>query len=147
MSDAKGVQRIVIRVPKGASVSVDDVKDLLVAAGFDPDEVEVVVVEEGEPDFNLEDCLIVLLDADATSEYEEELIEQAVRAGVCSVVGVWAPGQEAEDIHPVMRRYGSAQVPWDPNEVRRVIIQDEHSDFQNPDGEGAKPQKVKPNIC
>ena len=138
-------KRILVRVPAGASVSADDLKSLLVEAGVDADLIETVEADGEDPDFGPDDDLVIVLESGLTGE--DEVAERAVKAGVCSIVGVWAPGENHKDIHPAMRRYATAQVPWQAGDLANALDRDCDAPFLTPQGQDATRQIVKPHKC
>ena len=147
MPDNITQKSVLVRVPAGASVSADDLRSLLVDAGIDADLIETIEADNGEPDFGPDDDLIVVLENGVTGEDEAKLAERAVRAGVCSIIGVWAPGEKGKDVHPTMRRYATAQVPWQAGDLADALGRECHVPFKTLQGQDATRQKMTPNRC
>lgn len=143
-----GGNTLVIRA-EGSDVTEDDLKALLIDAGKSEDEIEFVDPETDEAavEFSGDDCVIIILeDATADDERIERLVLKAAQVA-CSIIGVWAPGEKRETIHPAIARYGKAQVPWDAAKLRDVIHTDCPPPYQTPSGTPSKGHDLKPNRC
>lgn len=143
-----GGKNLVIRADT-TQVSEDDARALLIDAGESEDDIEFIRPEMDEDvvEFSEEDCVIIPLEkATADDERVERLVLKAAQAA-CSIIGVWARGEDSETIHPAVAKYGKAQVPWDPEKLKEVLHAKCPPPYQTPAGEPSKGHESKPHQC
>ncbi len=144
----EGGKTLVIRAEK-SQVSEDEAKTLLIDAGESEGDIEFIDPETDEDavEFSDDDCVIIPLeDTTADDERIERLVLKAAQAA-CSIIGVWAPGEKGETIHPAVAKYGKAQVPWDPAKLKDVLRTDCPPPYQTPSGAPSKGHDITPNKC
>jgi len=144
----EGRKTLVIRGEE-SDVSEEDMTALLVEAGESEDDFEFVDPEtdEGAVEFSEDDCVIIPLEgATADDKRIERLVLKAAQAA-CSIIGVWAPGENDQTIHPAVAKYGTAQVPWDAAKLKDVLRTVCPPPYQTPSGAPSKGHDIKPNNC
>jgi hypothetical protein len=123
--------------------------ELLVDAGESEDEIEFIDPEMNEEsvEFSEEDCIVIPLE-EATAENEpvEKTVLRAAQK-TCVIIGVWAPDEKDNSIHPAVAKYGAAQIPWDSGKLRDVLDAVCPESFETPEGAPSNPHKIKYNKC
>jgi hypothetical protein len=144
----KGGKILVIRADD-SDLTEEEVTMLVVDAGVSDADIEFVDPETDidEIEFSDEDCIIVPLeDATADDKRVERLVLKAAQAA-CSIIGVWAPGENDQTIHPAVAKYGAAQIPWDSKKLRDALDQKCPEAFESPEGDQSHPHKKRYNKC
>lgn len=144
----EGGKTLVVRGEE-SDVAEEDMTALLVEAGESEDDFEFVDPETDEDavEFSEYDCVIIPLeDATADDKRIERLVLKAAQAA-CSIIGVWAPGENDQTIHPAAAKYGAAQIPWDSKKLRDALDQKCPEAFESPEGDQSHPHKKRYNKC
>jgi len=141
-------RRVFVALSEGGDLSEIDLLKLLSEAEIDLSSVRFVKPEDGELDVKETDALVVpLYEGKVHDDVVQAAVLAAARAGSCHIVGVWAPGQNASAIHPDLLKYGTAQIPWEPERLRNELGSDCENAFQTPDGDEAEGNEIDPNEC
>ncbi|KCZ54674.1 hypothetical protein HY29_14080 [Hyphomonas beringensis] len=148
LMDQNMKRRVYVVVPDGCTVTEIDALKLLSDAEIDLATVQFVKAEADFAEIASHDAVVIVLDRDHTSDATAEAAAlAAAQVGVCAIVGVWAPGQESDGIHPLLLQFGTAQRPWDPGKLKNELGSDCEKAFQNPDGSTSEPNEIEPNEC
>ena len=146
--DQNEQRRVFVAQAEGKSVPEIDVLKLLSAAEIDLGAVKFVGSKDDLGGMTSPDAIVMILHDDAG---ESALLDATgfagAQAGVCNIVGLWAPGQEQTGIHPAAAKYSTAQVPWDAEKVKGELGSDCENAFLTPEGDEAEPNEVDPNEC
>jgi hypothetical protein len=141
-------RRVFVALPNGCAVTEIDTLKLLSEAEIDLSSTQFVRGESDLTDMSSNDALVVvLMDNQPTDDSIATATLSAARAGLCNIVGVWAPGQVETGIHPSMLQFGTAQVPWEPERLKNELGSDCENAFQNADGETADANEIEPHEC
>lgn len=146
---SEDIQRRVFVVQAETGTLTDTVVlQILSAAEIDLSRVKIVKEFSDLASITARDAAVIILhDDQANSPLLGETAFAAAKAGVCHIVGLWAPGQTQSGIHPAAAKYGTAQIPWDPARLKEELGSDCEHAFLTPDGEEADPNEVDPNEC
>lgn len=141
-------RRVFVALPDGCAVTEIDTLKLLSEAEIDLSSTRFVRSESDLAAMSSKDALVVvLLDNQPGDQGIAMATLAAARAGICNIVGVWAPGQVEAGIHPSMLQFGTAQVPWEPERLKNELGSDCENAFQTADGETAEANEIEPNEC
>lgn len=146
--DQKTGRHVYVALPEASPPSDIEVLRLLSAAEIDLSSVRFIRSGATEQTMERADALVMVL---TNSKLADVCLESAslaaARAGVCNIVGVWAPDQPGAGIHPSGLRFTTAQIPWDSNKLKTELGSDCEHAFQTPDGNAATPNEIEPHEC
>lgn len=141
-------RRVFVVLPNGCAVSEIDTLKLLSEAEIDLSSVRFIESDADVSQIMSSDALVVVLfDDQATDATTAAATLAAAQAGLCNIVGVWAPGQSETGIHPSVLQYGTAQIPWDSAQMEKELGSDCENAFQTADGKAAQANEIEPNEC
>ncbi|KPM21567.1 hypothetical protein AAJ72_14570 [Citromicrobium sp. RCC1885] len=141
-------RRVFVAQAENGKLTDTDILQVLSAAEIDLATVTIVTRATDLATITERDAAVLILeDGKEDSDLLRETAFSAAKAGVCNIVGLWAPGQTETGIHPAAAKYSTAQIPWDPKKLKDELGSDCEHAFLTPDGEEADPNEVEPNEC
>lgn len=141
-------RQIFVALSEKSDTSEIDVFKLLSEAEIDLSTVKFIHSTDDSISFAAADALIfALFDQETADPNVEAAALKAARAGICHIVGIWAPGQHKTSIHPLVLKYGTAQIPWDADQLKMELGSDCANAFQTPGGEPADEIEIEPHEC
>lgn len=141
-------RNVFVALPQGGALTEIDMLKLLSAAEIDLASVQFIRATSDAIAITANDALVISLsDHQAADASVEAAVLAAARAGSCHIVGVWAPGQSGTAIHADVLQYGTAQVPWSPDDLKHELGSDCANAFQTAEGDAAESNEIEPNEC
>ncbi len=141
-------RKVFVALSEKSETSEIDVFKLLSEAEIDLSTVNFIHSNDDNTSFSAADALIfVLFDQETADSNVEAAALEAARAGICHIVGIWAPGQQKSSIHPLVLKYGTAQIPWDADQLKMELGSDCANAFQTPGGDPADEIEIEPHEC
>lgn len=141
-------RRVFVALPSGCAVTEIDALQLLSEAEIDLSSVLFIGSAFDIAQITSVDALVVILsDGQVNDVTVASATLAAAQAGLCNIVGIWAPGQSDTGIHPSVLLFGTAQIPWDSRQLKNELGSDCENAFQTSDGRTADANEIDPNEC
>lgn len=141
-------RKVLVSLPSGSGLTEIDMLKLLSESEIDLSSVQFIQSSDEGYDMQKDDALIVVLSkSDLADEKTDAAVISAAQSGSCHIVGIWAPEESQTNIHPMVEKYGTAQIPWDADKLKNELGSDCENVFQTPDGDKADPKEIDPNEC
>lgn len=141
-------RRVFVAQEESGTLTDTDILQILSASEIDLATVTIVSRKADLVSMTESDAAILILqDGHVGGELMSATAFTAAQQGLCNIVGLWAPGQAQTGIHPAAAKYSTAQIPWDPQQLKDELGSDCEHAFLTPDGEEADPNEVEPNEC
>lgn len=136
--------KIKVRRLKLSEAELAELTALLVAAGYGPDEIELVDDEDGYDPWD--QILAVLLTNEVCNDPALEAALMRMQAGGGRAICVW-PSSGANEAPLSVDKYAFSVVHWDPASFAKVTTDNAVPCFEEPDGEPREEPETERHEC
>ena len=141
-------RKVYVSLPEKSGLTEIGLLKLLSESEIDLSSVQFIRGNNEEYSIQKDDALIIPLSSNSlTNEQTAEVVLAAAQAGSCNIVGIWVPDESQSMIHPMIEKFGTAQIPWDSEKLKDELGSDCANVFQTPEGDPADPKEIDPNEC
>lgn len=141
-------RKVFVSLPEESGLTEIGLLKLLSESEIDLSSVQFIQDDNEEYSIRKDDALIIPLSSKSlTDEQTTEAVLAAAQAGSCNIIGIWAPDESQSIIHPMIEKFGTAQIPWDSGKLKNELGSDCANVFQTPEGDPADPKEIEPNEC